>query len=111
MDKISKKQRSCNMSKIRSKNTTPEIFVRKFLYAKGYRYRIHVKTLPGNPDIVFKSHKKIININGCFWHMHSCKAGSYSPKTNQKFWIEKLNKNKLRDNDNYKKLIADKIAP
>ena len=107
MDKISKEQRSYNMSQISSKNTSPEIIVRKYLYSLGYRYRIHDKNLPGKPDIVFKKLNKLINVNGCFWHLHSCKNGSYIPKSNTKFWIQKLNRNKLRDTENYKKLWSD----
>ena len=107
MDKVSKEQRSYNMSRITSTNTLPEIKVRKFLYSLGYRYRLNVKDLPGKPDIVFSHQKKIINVNGCFWHMHNCKNGSCVPKTNSEFWIDKLNKNKLRDEKNKKKLISE----
>ena len=107
MDKVSKEQRSYNMSRITSTNTLPEIKVRKFLYSLGYRYRVNVKDLPGKPDIVFRPQKKIINVNGCFWHMHNCKDGSYVPKTNSEFWIDKLNKNKSRDEKNKKKLISE----
>ena len=107
MDKLSKKQRSENMSKIKAKNTIPEIVVRKYLYSKGLRYRIHQKKLPGNPDVVFYSRKKIIKVNGCFWHSHNCKASSYIPKTNSSFWKNKLLDNKTRDKFNDRKLLED----
>ena len=91
------------MSLIRSKNTKPELFVRSFLHKKGFRFRLHQKNLPGNPDIVLKKYKTIININGCFWHHHKC--GNYKiPKTNRKFWLQKLRNNKKRDKLNDKKL-------
>ena len=102
-DVFSKKKRSEVMSLIRSKNTKPELFVRSFLHKKGFRFRLHQKNLPGNPDIVLKKYKTIFNINGCFWHHHKC--GNYKiPKTNRKFWLQKLRNNKKRDKLNDKKL-------
>lgn len=89
--------RSYNMSKIRSKNTMPEIAVRRFLFANGYRFRIHDKNLPGNPDIVLKKYNTVIFIHGCFWHMHKgCKFSSV-PSTNKEYWIPKLVKNVEKD--------------
>ena len=84
------------MSKISSKDTKPEILVRKFLFSKGFRYRINVKTLPGKPDIVLPKYKTIIFVNGCFWHGHNCKKGKL-PSSNTDFWKEKISNNKSRD--------------
>lgn len=92
------------MSAIRSKNTKPEIAVRKGLYKLGLRFRIHSK-LPGKPDIVFPNKKTAIFINGCFWHGHKCKF-DHDPKTNTKFWSEKIISNKIRDKRSIKELKA-----
>jgi len=91
------------MSNAMSKNTTPEIKIRSALFSKGYRYKIHVKDLPGTPDIVMSKYKIIININGCFWHNHGCPRGTI-PKTRMNYWIEKLEENKTRDFKNKQKL-------
>ena len=97
MDIWTKDKRSSVMSKIRSKNTKPEIILRKALFSKGFRYRIHDKNLPGKPDIVLPKYRTLIFVHGCFWHYHSdCKEGKV-PKTNAKFWAEKLSKNIERD--------------
>jgi len=97
MDIWSKEKRSAVMSKIRSKNTKPEILLRKALFSKGIRYRIHSKELPGNPDLVFKKYKTAIFVHGCFWHYHKdCREGRI-PSSNSKFWEEKLLKNINRD--------------
>lgn len=104
MDKISKKKRSENMSKIRSKDTLPEMKVRRFLFSKGLRYRLHVMKLPGRPDIVLQKHKMAIQVRGCFWHGHKCKIGHY-PKSNRSFWRKKIDNNKLRDKKNDRRLI------
>ena len=87
------------MSKIGGKNTKPEILVRKFLFSRGFRYRINVKTLPGKPDIVLPKYKTVIFINGCFWHGHNCKKGKL-PSSNIDFWKEKISNNKSRDDKN-----------
>jgi len=93
MDKIDKNTRSRNMSLIKSKNTSPELIVRKWLHAQGFRFRIHKKNLPGTPDIVLPKHNLIVFINGCFWHQHpGCKRASL-PKSNKEYWIPKLEKN------------------
>jgi len=93
MDKITKKQRSWNMSRIRSKNTQPERAVRKFLSKKKIIHRLYAKKLPGKPDIVINKNKKVIFINGCFWHQHkNCKRRAM-PKTNIKYWKDKLRRN------------------
>lgn len=95
-DIFSKKKRSEIMSRIASKETKPEVQIRKALFKKGFRYRKNVKTLPGTPDIVLAKYKTVIFINGCFWHGHNCKKGAL-PTTRVEFWIEKIGKNKDRD--------------
>ena len=90
-DIFSQTKRSDIMSKISSKDTKPEILVRKFLFSKGFRYRINVKTLPGKPDIVLPKYKTIIFVNGCFWHGHNCKKGKL-PSSNTDFWKETTNR-------------------
>ncbi len=94
------KQRSYNMSQIRSKNTKPEVHVRLALFAKGFRYRKNDKRLPGKPDIVLPKYKTVIFVNGCFWHMHDCSYFVW-PKTRPSFWKEKLLRNAERDRNNY----------
>lgn len=97
--------RSENMSRIRSKDTAPEMAVRTFLHALGYRYRLHRKELPGNPDIVFPSRRKVIFIHGCYWHAHDCSVG-HVPKSNVSYWSSKLERNAARDAANGKLLRA-----
>ena len=90
-------QRSRNMSAIKSKNTKPEIAIRKVLHSMGYRFRLHGKDLPGSPDIVLPKHRTVIFVHGCFWHRHkNCKYAS-TPKTRQEFWNKKFKKNIERD--------------
>jgi DNA mismatch endonuclease (patch repair protein) len=89
--------RSYNMSRIRSKNTKPEIIVRKFLHSHGFRYRLHVKTLIGKPDIVLKKYNTVILVQGCFWHGHKQCKDFVIPKTNQEYWVSKIEKNLARD--------------
>lgn len=103
-DKISKEARSKNMSQIKSKNTKPELLVRKFLFSQGLRYRVNDKRYPGKPDLVFQKYQTIIFVNGCFWHHHGCK-NSTIPKTNTEFWVNKINGNILRDKKVYKELM------
>lgn len=91
------------MSKIHSKDTKPELIVRKALFARGFRYRIHDKRLPGKPDIVLPKYKTVIFVNGCFWHGHNCKLFKI-PKTRTDFWMKKINSNKERDIKNLKLL-------
>ena len=93
VDHLSKKKRSWNMSRIRFKDTKPEITVRKFLCEKGFRYRLHTKSLPGKPDISNKSKRIAIFVNGCFWHQHPGCNRSTSPKSNIKYWTKKLDRN------------------
>lgn len=92
-----KDTRSYNMSQIKGKNTKPELLVRKFLFSKGYRYRLNVKTLPGKPDIVLHKYKTVIFINGCFWHGHENCKYYVIPKTRTEWWVEKINNTKYRD--------------
>ena len=95
-DPLTKAERSERMSRIRSSNTKPELFVRRLIYGMGYRYRLHARDLPGKPDIVFRSRKKVVFVHGCFWHQHGC--GHYrQPKSQTYFWQSKLEQNKSRD--------------
>lgn len=103
-DVHSKEIRSYNMSRIKGKDTKPEILVRKFLFRKGLRYRLHDKKLPGKPDLVFPKYKKLIFVNGCFWHGHENCKYFIIPKTRTEWWLNKINKNKEKDLDNIKKL-------
>ena len=94
------------MSQIRGKNTKPEILVRKFLFQKGFRFRLHVKKMPGTPDIVLPKYKTVIFVQGCFWHRHQeCKDG-HIPDSNQAFWLKKINENISRDENNFNLLRA-----
>lgn len=98
-DNHSKEIRSMNMSHIRSTNTKPEEIVRKYLFAKGFRYRKNVKKMPGCPDIVLPKYKTVIFVNGCFWHKHDCPRFVW-PSSNREYWIPKIQKNVERDNLN-----------
>lgn len=97
MDVHNKETRSYNMSRIRSKNTKPEMLVRKFLHSKGFRYRLHVKDLPGKPDLVLPKYKTVIFINGCFWHGHEGCKYFVIPKTRTEWWMSKISRNKEKD--------------
>ena len=103
-DVHTKAQRSFNMSRIRDKNTKPEILVRSMVHRMGYRYRLHQKDLPGKPDLVLPRHKKVIFVHGCFWHMHNCKYGRVKPATNADFWQKKREGNRERDKRNIRAL-------
>ncbi len=105
-DVHSKAVRSFNMSRIKGKNTKPEMLVRKFLFANGFRYRLHVKNLPGKPDIVLPKYKTVVFVNGCFWHAHEGCKYYVIPKTRTEWWLNKLSINKQRDNDNFSKLAV-----
>ncbi|TIL38587.1 very short patch repair endonuclease [Mesorhizobium sp.] len=96
MDNLTSKKRSELMSRVRGRDTKPEMIVRKLLHSRGWRYRLHVKGLPGTPDIVFGRRKSAIFVNGCFWHGHPCKLGT-RPKTRETFWAEKIRANRSRD--------------
>ena len=103
-DHLTPEKRSLNMSKIRSKNTKPEMIVRKMLHNSGIRYRLYAKDLPGKPDLSNKSKKFAIFVNGCFWHQHKGCSKANIPKSNTEYWIPKLNTNIKRFEKNLKKL-------
>ncbi|WP_176048999.1 very short patch repair endonuclease [Burkholderia sp. BCC1644] len=96
MDKVEKAKRSAIMRAVGSKNTGIELRLRRALHALGYRYRLHVKRLPGSPDLVFPSRRKIVFVHGCFWHGHGCRLGRL-PKSNVDFWSQKVVRNQARD--------------
>ena len=100
-DLLTPEQRSRNMARIRGKNTKPELLVRRLLHAKGYRYRLHGQSgttkLPGRPDLVFAGRRKVIFVNGCFWHFHDCKVGRHAPAANAAFWEAKRTRTRERD--------------
>jgi DNA mismatch endonuclease, patch repair protein len=104
VDVHSAKVRSYNMSKIGGKNTKPEIIVRKFLFLKGFRFRLHQANLPGKPDIVLPKYRTVIFVNGCFWHGHKKCKYFVLPKTRATWWEDKILKTQERDKINYKKL-------
>ena len=102
---LNPQQRHRCMSHIRSKATKPEILVRKWLWAHGYRYRLNVKSVPGKPDIVMRKYRTAIFVNGCFWHGHEGCKQFVLPKTNTEFWQNKIKYNRARDQKNYETLI------
>jgi DNA mismatch endonuclease (patch repair protein) len=91
------KTRSFNMSRVRSRDTAPEIIVRKFLFSKGLRFRLHCKELPGKPDIVLPMYKTIVLVNGCFWHGHKSCSNFVIPQTRKEWWVNKIMKTRERD--------------
>jgi DNA mismatch endonuclease, patch repair protein len=97
VDSLSPKERSEIMARVRSKNTRPELLVRKLTFALGYRYRLHVEKLPGSPDLVFGPRRKVIFVHGCFWHQHARCSIARVPKSRREFWTRKFEGNKLRD--------------
>ena len=100
MDNLTRAQRSATMARIRSRDTKPELVVRRLVHALGYRYRLYPSTLPGKPDLVFPRHRKVICVHGCFWHGHDCSAGINRPRSNVAYWRLKLLKNRRRDTAN-----------
>ncbi|MYB15486.1 MAG: DNA mismatch endonuclease Vsr [Chloroflexi bacterium] len=105
-DHLTIRERSKLMSRIRSKDTKPELLVRRLLHGMGYRYRLHAKELPGRPDLVFQSRRKVVFVHGCFWHRHEgCKANRL-PKSRREFWRSKLEGNARRDDRNVAALVA-----
>jgi len=92
------------MASIRSRDTKPELIVRRLAHACGYRFRLHRRDLPGSPDLVFPRHRKVIFVHGCFWHRHACPLGTKKPKTRLEYWLPKLNRNVSRDAGNLKSL-------
>ena len=95
-DRITQETRSRNMAAIRGSNTKPELTVRRFLHARGFRFRLYRKDLPGRPDIVLPKYRTVIFVHGCFWHLHGCK-NTVIPKTRTKWWTAKLAGNRSRD--------------
>ncbi len=104
MDILGPLQRSYNMSCIRSKATQPELSVRHWLWNHDYRYRLNVKSVPGKPDIVLRKYRTAIFVNGCFWHGHEGCSKYVVPKSNTEFWISKIERNRERDQKEYKAL-------
>ena len=98
------RQRSFNMSRIRAKDTKPELIVRSVVHQMGFRFRLHRRDLPGTPDLVLPRHNKVIFVHGCYWHMHRCRYGRVIPKTNTEFWQTKRTGNVERDRRNIRKL-------
>lgn len=103
-DTLSKAERSRNMSKIRGKNTGPERMVRSLLHRAGYRFRLHVKDLPGKPDIVLPKYRAVVFVHGCFWHRHKGCKGATVPKSHKKFWAEKFARNVANDKRHLRRL-------
>jgi len=104
MDVHTSKQRSFNMSRIRGKDTKPELLVRKWLWTNDFRYRLHKKELPGKPDIVIRKYNAVLFVHGCYWHRHGCHLTA-TPKTRRSFWLSKLNGNAERDKHNFDELL------
>jgi DNA mismatch endonuclease (patch repair protein) len=95
-DTVTKAVRSQIMAAVKAKDTGPEMIVRRLVHAMGYRYRLHVRSLPGSPDLVLARHRKIILVNGCFWHLHCCPRCRI-PASNRRYWLAKLERNAQRD--------------
>ena len=106
MDKMTKEQRHHCMASIRGKNTKPELIVRKYLFSRGFRYRLNHPRLPGHPDIVLRRYRSVIFVNGCFWHGHEGCRHYVMPKTNKTFWQAKIERNKARDVEEQRQLAA-----
>lgn len=107
MDRVSREVRSANMRAIRSKGMKPELAVRRLVHGMGYRYRLHRHELPGRPDLVFPGRRKVIFVHGCFWHQHadqSCKI-AHRPRSNQDYWLPKLERNASRDVQHQAQLV------
>ena len=106
MDRVTPAVRSANMRAIRSKGMQPELVVRRLIHGMGYRYRLHRHDLPGRPDLVFPARRKVIFVNGCFWHQHSDADCSFvrKPKSNTDYWHPKLERNAVRDRENWQVL-------
>lgn len=96
MDSVTRARRSEIMSRVRSKDTGPEWAVRRLIHRMGYRYRLHRRDLPGTPDLVFPGRRKVVFVNGCFWHGHKCALGRM-PKSRREFWVPKIDGNRRRD--------------
>ncbi len=96
--------RSAIMRAVKSKDTMPEMIVRRLVHALGFRFRLHRQDLPGSPDLVFPSRRKVVFVNGCFWHRHSCARGARQPKANSDYWTAKISRNVDRDGRNLQAL-------
>jgi DNA mismatch endonuclease (patch repair protein) len=107
VDNLSAAERSKIMARVRSKDSRPEMLVRRLVYAQGYRYRLHARDLPGCPDLVFRRREKVIFVHGCFWHRHQGCALARMPKSRLDFWEPKLEANKQRDARNKRKLARE----
>lgn len=107
VDSLTPKERSEVMARVRSKDSRPELAVRKIVFALGYRYRLHARALPGCPDLVFRPIRKVIFVHGCFWHRHSNCALARMPKSRIDFWTTKLEGNRNRDNRNKRSLARE----
>lgn len=105
VDTLTPEARSERMARIGGKHTAPEMIVRRMVHAMGFRFRLHRRDLPGSPDLVFPTLKKIVLVHGCYWHGHGCKIGKL-PKSNVAFWREKIVKNRARDKHNLRDLKA-----
>ena len=104
VDRLTVRERSWNMSRIRGKDTKPEIAVRSILHRMGYRFRLHRRDLPGKPDIVLPKHRTVVLVHGCFWHRHRGCKYAYTPKSRVQFWQKKFHENVERDRRNRKDL-------
>jgi DNA mismatch endonuclease (patch repair protein) len=104
IDPLSPLERSARMRRVRSTDTKPEMIVRRIVHSLGYRYRLHSSSLPGHPDLVFRSQSKVILVHGCFWHQHGNCRQYRMPKSRLEFWLPKLEGNKRRDLENQQKL-------
>lgn len=96
-ESLTKQQRSRVMAAVKSHNTKPELAVRRLVHGLGYRFRLHRRDLPGTPDIVLSRHKKVINVHGCFWHLHTCRHARRAPVNNAEYWNRKRSANADRD--------------
>lgn len=108
-DIVSPEQRSRNMSAIRSQNTRPEIYFRKLLFSKGYRYSLNSKKAPGHPDIYLKKYNTAVFVHGCFWHRHDGCKYAYTPKSRIEFWMKKFENNQKRDQEVKKELSTERV--
>ncbi len=107
MDTLTAEQRRACMQAVGDKDTAPEMRVRRLIHAMGFRYSLHAKSLPGKPDLVFVSRRKIVFVHGCFWHNHNCRHGRISPAKNSEYWSDKRERNAERDRENIKALRKD----
>lgn len=97
MDTLTPTQRSALMTLVRSKDTRPELIVRRLAHQLGYRFRLHRRDLPGSPDLTFPARRAVVFVHGCFWHQHDCPRGARRPRTNAEYWSAKLDRNVARD--------------